>query len=193
MRRLASPLSTKIKGVGVKVGVGVAVGNGVAVGTAVIGLPPGPLMGELGCSPPSLLIPVSVADGVAVGGVSMIVFGSMPGGMMITPGVPSWGGVTMIIVCTVPGVGVKVGARARVGTGVGVGLANKSAIEQPRVKSNRAPIARNSENRRGAVVRSGLLGLAEYKSVDGGFSTRTCSCALTATKPSILPIPTNSG
>ena len=58
--------------------------------------------------------------GVSVGSGNTS-FGSVPGGTMMTPGVPALGGVTMMISLMTSGVGVKVGANSRVGAPVGVG------------------------------------------------------------------------
>ena len=129
------------------VGIGVEVGSSVSVGMGVPRLLDGPFIGEIGCWPGVPSTTVAPGTGGTVGGVRMIVFGSMPGGIIITPGVPSCGGVTMITVCGLPGVDVKVGASARVGTGVSVGRASKSVTEQPTVKMRRTPNATNSENR----------------------------------------------
>jgi hypothetical protein len=59
--------------------------------------------------------------GDSVGGIGMTSLGSIPGGTMITPGVPLNGGVTTIGGSTPSGVGVNVGARVRVARGVGAG------------------------------------------------------------------------
>lgn len=64
---------------------------------------------------------------------------------MITPGVPSWGGVTTINGRMVSGVGVKVGAGGRVGTGVSVGRDNRSEAEQPNVTSNKTAKANSKK------------------------------------------------
>jgi hypothetical protein len=53
--------------------------------------------------------------------------------MMITPGVPLAGGVTMTTTCCATGVGVKVGNRVRVGMGVATCDSSKLAAEQAQV------------------------------------------------------------
>jgi len=121
-----------MKGVGVNVGVGVTVGVGVSVGSGVadggIGCPS---MGDGGCPGNG------VGLGVAVGGKGINLLGSSPGGIIMTPGVPSIGGVTMITLRIIVAVWVKVGSNTCVGTAVGVGWGSRSLAEQPKTSSNK--------------------------------------------------------
>ena len=109
VRKLTTPFSTAIKGVGIAVGMGVSVGIGVGVGATVKVGCPGP--GETGGIPG--VPPGKVGVSTAVGGVGITLFGSMPGGIIMTPGVPSCGGVTMTTETSVAGIEVKVGTSAR--------------------------------------------------------------------------------
>ena len=119
-------------GVGVPVGIGVGVPVGPVTVCSVTTTSPGPGVpgskSELGVS-------------VAVGISGRTARGSMPGGTMITPGLPSAGGVTITSVCTMTGVGVKVGTKAAACWAVGVARrrCTRSAAEHPRISIRKTP------------------------------------------------------